>query len=355
MSSFDTYTSSMNVCTYNVGKNISDYYQLCCHNDPSLEITEQDSKEAAQRKEEAFIASHTQQYAVAQSTAARWISERASVIFLQEVSSEQRDFIQILKERDFEIIHFNQEDDPLKCGTAVAISKKRFKDIKNHSVDAAINGGRKQGGFNRDIAIATVIDRNTGLPMTLSSGHVPGFDLRCKELCKIVTQDGDNYCEALASQLSGPIQIVGADMNCKPEQSRDRFDAFTKKGFLMQRTNSPTNVNPDQKSDKPIDRELDFTFTKSEAPIISRWTKIKSIFVSTFNSMTATNLNSMKVGNVQNELFNLKFKPWNNPSDHIPVFTQITITMNRSKISQLCYRIWDVTSSLFTRKILAKA
>lgn len=315
-----TYDSSFTVCTYNVGRDIKDYGRLLRHQEVQEEI---DSKAKGEKYTDA-------NYTAVQRSAATHLANNAAVLCLQEVFNEDRPFIQTLKDRGFQMIHFARSDlPPGACGSALAIDTHRFRDIKNCSKEIELQDSNSRRTFKKDVAIATAVDRVTGQQVTFASAHAPGFDVNSRN--DSIFKEGDDYCKEIADTLEGTVQVVGADMNSNRTEMRstERFDVFTRKGFKVQSSGKSTNVNPDDEIH--TQREIDFTFTK--LPHASLGTKIKSIFCSTL-MMSAENV-KLEDG--------IGFDAAKNPSDHLPVFTKISIT-NRSKISQMRYGVIGVCS-----------
>lgn len=306
------------LCTYNIGSSVNDYYQLRKHLEPSIKIT-------GEAEEDAFRS----QYAEVQKSTASLLTNKARAYCLQEVVDEERPLIRSLKEKNFEIVHSTQQPG---FDTAIALDKERFKDITNHSIEVQITQG-----FNKDAAIATATDVLSREKITFVSAHVPGFDFT-KEVTVEEASYGDIYCQAIAQKLaeigSDTIQIIGADMNANPEKWNPRFQIFSKKGFKLHRTNSPTNVNSRDSRDQM--REIDFLFTKTTTSI---WQRIKSLFVS-MRQVTISLKDENSIG-------------WNvedNASDHLPVFLNVSPQIKISKVSQLWNATYQLLSSCFRPK-----
>jgi endonuclease/exonuclease/phosphatase family metal-dependent hydrolase len=301
-----------NVCTYNIGSSANDYFLLCKHLDSSLSFKTEEEEEAFRAK-----------YNETQNRTAELLTNQAEVYCLQEVVEEERPLITSLKAQGFEIVHYNGLP---AFDNAIALDKKRFKDITNHSIDVKITKY-----YSKDVAIASATDNLTGERMTFVSAHSPGFDFT-KELTREDTVEGDFYCQAIAKKMSeigkNSIHIIGADMNANPEKWNPRFHIFSSQGFQLNRTGSSTNVNPRDSMHQA--REIDFIFTKTTS---SLWKKIKSLFVSTVQCHASIKM-APTIG-------------WNNhdnASDHLPVFITITPQVNFSKIRQL----WNSTCRLFS-------
>jgi len=301
------------VCSYNMGSRVDDYFQLCRHLKPSFSLKAEE--------EDAFRS----KYRTTQNRTAELLTNQAEAYCLQEVGEEgeERPVINSLKNRGFEIVHL---EGLLAFDTAIALDTSRFKHISNQSIDVQITER-----FKKDVAIATATDIQTGQRITFVSAHAPGFDFT-KEVNDKDAADGDFYCRAIAKKLSeignNTIHVIGADMNANPEKWNPRFKIFSRQGFQLHRTNSHTNVNPKDPTQK--EREIDFIFTRT---ISSIWQKIKSIFVSTIQySATIKTVNSIG---------------WNvddNASDHLPIFINISSKINVSKILQL----WNISCRLLS-------
>jgi len=299
--------NSFDVCSYNLGTKVDDYLLLCKHNHPA----------GFKAREQAFRG----KYRSAQAETTRLLlASQASVYCLQEVSHDNRPLITALKEKNFEIIHFGGIKN---FDTAVALDKRRFKNITNHSIITRINKHHE-----KDIAIATATDSLTGQKVTFVSAHAPGFNFT-QTINQTTTQKGDDYCQKIAKKLSeigqNTIQIIGSDMNANPEKWNPRFKIFSNQGFQTQRTNLATNVNPRDSHDQ--EREIDFFFTKGIR--MTLWQRIKSIFVSTFHFNPR-----IKFDNTIN------FDETKNASDHLPIFMNVAFKKKTSKIKQLWHLVF---------------
>lgn len=299
-----------NVCSYNMGSGSSDYLNLHTYFNPQFKI-------GSREQEQAFINEH----AKIEESSAISLQDKANAYCLQEVVDENRPLIKNLKEKGFEIIHLNN-DQPY-FDAAIALDKNRFKDIVNHSM--VID--------RKDVAIATATDILTNQKVTFVSAHVPGFNL--ENLIEEEKQDGDNFCQKLATNLRkiGGTQIIGADMNGTTEIANERFQAFTKNGLLIHKTDCPTNVCPRSEDYKL--REFDYFFAKNNQ---SFWQKIKSIFKTTIQYSCA-----IKKGNC----FGLD--EGINPSDHAPIFLKVKPKECSSKMKTLSDRVRSSLDAFFKR------
>lgn len=315
------------ICSFNLGSS-NDYLKSCQYfnkiNKLNLNL---DFK--SREDDENFLNG----YKDVEKANAEYLSKEAHVYCLQEVTSENRELIMQLKDKNFEIIHFENEDKFFD--TAIAIDKKRFKNITNRSI--AIKG-------NGDIAIATAVDRLTGQKIVFASGHVPGFNYLNKTVIEEEEKYGDEYCEVFTQQLNeindGSLQMVGIDMNATPfikwgEERIDEKDIQSKSGqkrftyfndFTFRPTRCPTSVN--EKGETHNERELDFFFSKIKKPKLSVFfilSLICAIFVETFSN------------NRYSILSDRDDKLWGNLelncSDHVPIYHTVTAQMNSSIIS----------------------
>jgi hypothetical protein len=312
--------SHLNGCTFNMGANVNDYFKHCKYHYPKLEIK-------SEKEQEQFYAN----YAAAQEETGRLLTSQLSdFLCLQEVVDMERPLIKSLEKKGFQVFHF--EGNPT-FDNVIALNQSRFKDITNHSIDVDISDT-----FKKDATIVTATDIVTGQRMTFVSAHVPGIDLAKSAIDGNEAAAGDNYCSAIVHKLSkiatGTIQIIGADMNANPEKWNPWFEIFAKQGFQVLRSNSSTNVNPNDSEYQ--EREIDFMFAKTS----SIWQQTKSIVCSTFEN---------KVKLISDRPFG-----WNtsqNASDHLPVFINISTRLNASKAYQLWKSIYQLClSSIYPKQ-----
>lgn len=240
----------------------------------------------------------------------------ADAYCLQEVLNKDRPFIQSLKQKGFKLIRYKESNDGL-FDSAVALNKKRFKDIENLSIQ----------GFRRDLGIALATDIQTNERIAFFSFHPRGFDYQQSPLN---TTLGDKECEDAAKKLSEienyHLQIVGIDMNSSPEKSDTRFKSFFSRGFSLFRTHLPTNVNPLDNVDQ--EREIDYILAKDNT---SKMQDIASsiaerIRIKPFNGlggMDSTNkFDQRSSWNPWN--WNSQWNPSKNASDHLPIFAEVS-------------------------------
>lgn len=285
--------SPLSVCSFNMGSSASDYMQLCQKKQLNLQFKS--------REEEAVF---LKKYADVQKVSSEiLIQKNCDVYCLQEAGEETRALIELLKKKNYRIIHIENEI----FDAAIAINQERFSDIVNLSHQITLTKI-----FKKDVAMASATDKKTGTEVIIVSGHVPGFTFADPQ--EEVIAEGDNYCKAISerlAQLAEPaLYIIGADMNGSPENAGDRFQVFVEAGFHVCRTDSPTNLNM-KDADQP-ERELDFILVKEKSSMFSR--------VAAFFQMKKKA--SFKVDVEPKSV--LSWDPEQNSSDHLPICATIS-------------------------------
>jgi hypothetical protein len=267
-------------------------------------------------------------YAEVEKRTNKLLISKAHVYCLQEVGNENRNLIQSLKDKGFEIVYFRK---PEGFDTAIVLDKSRFKDISNLSFQVQITAN-----YSQDVAIAKATDSISGQTVIFTSAHVPGFSFESPEATLVA--EGDLYCRQIIERLceldNHAIQVIGTDMNANPEVSNLRFDVFSQRRFQLHRSNSPTNVNVWEKAHR--ERELDFIFTKTAA--LSFLEKIKSIFMSTFQFNFSVKIEE-----------SIGFDVNKNCSDHLPIILSLSTELRISKIQQLWNAAVSMLSSLIKK------
>lgn len=295
-----------------MGSGVNDYFQACLYGNPSLTF-------GSSAEEKAFREKYG---AVEQITAERLLTSPPSLFFLHEVNIEDRPLINALRKKNFQIYHMNGEH----FDTAVALSEERYAVIKNVSLEIA-----GTDGWKKDVAIVKATDRITGRRMAFVSTHTPGFsfdemhDAKTKESKAQLAREGDHFSSQLIVTLSTMEDVdsivIGSDMNAHPEVWRHRFRLFSKAGYRILRTRSPTNVNRRGASEQL--RELDFIFVK-EIPSRKRGTlreRITSLFKNSYHLESAMQPSIRPLHSAQGKN---PFNPEINASDHLPVFASLT-------------------------------
>lgn len=163
--------------------------------------------------------------------------------------------------------------------------------------------------------------------MAFVSTHTPGFsfeemrEARTQEQKKTIGLEGDYFSEKLIKDLSNmsdvDVIVIGSDMNTNPEIWSPSFKLFKKAGYKILRTGSPTNVNPQEKSDNL--RELDFIFVKENSTLRHPLT---SLFKKTFHLQAAI---QPKTKPLHSDHPDNPFDPEKNASDHLPIYAGLTL------------------------------
>lgn len=298
--------STFRVCSYNMGK-MADFRRLR-YFEKGQQIEAVTQFGGLPRMEDAEFQAFKQQYKRAEIFVRNQLQGAAEVYCLQEVISERRPLITALRDDNYEIVSQYNMDSDERLGAVLAISKKRFIDIQNHSdMFHMIPRQGNQGVIHKDVAIASATDRITGERVIFVSAHAPGFDFT-----NVKQEDaaiGDAYCYAVIDRIEGlapaALKVIGGDMNANPEIWQDRFDLFTKKGFSVLRTEQPTNVNPVIAKSRVDEAELFRQHQERE---------VDFIFVSSKAQACSTRMRDPRLG----------FTSQNNASDHLAIVAEIT-------------------------------
>jgi predicted NAD-dependent protein-ADP-ribosyltransferase YbiA (DUF1768 family) len=261
------------VCTYNLGASWADYIQLMGHPEPlkaGEDIwSDEGVKAASEAKEKLIEARKKLQKEIAENL---FTSSQSDVFCLQEVQADNSPLLKIFSKNGFEIIRplkGNSQPDE-NSDTALAINKKKFKDIKNLSYMDALSD-------NVDFSMATAIDSANGKKVAFVSGHISGFPLEnlsqlddeiFKNQMRATAESGDNQIKGLLQRIKETCEdcdiiLFGGDMNASPDIYKERFALFEDAGFETSSPSSPSALTT--RPDGPIEREKEFlTISKSE-------------------------------------------------------------------------------------------
>lgn len=287
--------TSFTVCQYNIGKDSSDYYQLYSYSDPRKGIKSEEDFEEFKKEYEKVQRIATE----------RLLKSPMQVYCLQEVDRLDRHLVVALQKAGYGLIHYPYEKDKY-IDSVIAFDSRVFKLIRNASLLLKINNI-----FQKDVAIAVLLNIQTKRKVVVASLHVPGFSFMKKKLSNEDLGDGRIYCEKVLELFEkegkGADIVVGADMNANPEKKQvDFFKMFRKRNFKLLRTKKPTNVNP--KDSQFQQREIDFIFYRPRQPTLIK--KVKSLVKGD------SFLGSILPKRV------LEFDPKSNMSDHLPISAQ---------------------------------
>lgn len=272
------------VCSWNMGSDQQDYRAVCQSRDPLYcpdDVTLQE------------------RYQVVEPRAAQSLVGRAQVYCLQEMNSLTRPLVVKLMENGYDVYHAQMR----KPFCAIVLDRKVFSDVENHSqlLDTA------------DYALVVATHIETKRRVVFASMWVEGCNIDGVVTPKDA-EAGDKYCDDVLERISAlgenALYIIGADMNVNPEKWLSRFDKFTGSHFQILRTGQPTNVLPT--SSVYPKRELDFLFW-SDSSVSSSW---KSFFCS--------DKPSVKIDDGDECPITLG-DPESNSSDHIPIFTYVSV------------------------------
>ncbi len=166
---------------------------------------------------------------------------RPDVFFIQEAVSKDRTFLKELEKNGYQIIASQDGN----IDGAVVINTKRFT---VESIEGASDDNQSP------IVIAR--DNITQKRCLFTSAHISGFSYDTpKEQLKDATSYGDEQSEKLMNRVQEieeqqkkkgkPLdaKMIGADVNADPEKWAPRYEIFKERGFQVNRTSEPTNVN----------------------------------------------------------------------------------------------------------------
>lgn len=251
------------------------------------------------------------------------------VIFLQEVANENRRFVSEFKTKNYAFSHFESKE----FGTAIALNQDRFDNINKYSkIISTEERTTDTKGRGKDCAICVATDKNTGKRFAFVSAHVPGFSYQLTgEQLLEKAKFGNIFCMNLLDQLEEikkteaqnktPIDaiLIGSDVNASPEKLAGRFKLFTKKGFDVNRTSSPTNVHFMDENDKV--REIDYFFSRIHQSN-SLFSRVKRYFGG-----------GDKIKVTAKVFPNVGFDMKNLMSDHKPIVGKVTV-ITKTPLSQ---------------------
>ena len=262
-------------CTFNVGSNHTDYLELYKHLNPDHIMSFGTKIEEDSMK---------QFYEKIEGTVGKTLVGKADFYCIQEGGKKDRPFLKAFDEvltesgeKRYTIVHYV---DPSSGATgfdaAVILDNERYTDVVNRSFLVKKSNPHNGERVTKDVAVVTAVDRITKQPVVIASIHTPGYDLSLSPVPEEESGYGVVFCEAVQEKLAelgkGRLQIVGADMNAKPEQEEMRFTAFTERSFTVLRSNASTDVNswksPTTGQVIP-ERELDFLLVKDDSVVES--------------------------------------------------------------------------------------
>lgn len=294
----------------------------------------------------------------------------AEVFCLQEVVSEERPLIRSLNAANYTIVKLDSKGKNID--TALALSNERFKDIKNHSFTTA-NG-------ERDVAMATAIDKVTGQRVLFVSHHAKGFDLQNPNEDDVALADIDaEEIGIKIEELGCDITIVGADMNAPSDTTMSKqFKNLKNAGMEVHGTGvhtqiftgqlSKTETNEERKNrlEKAAEDKIKNLKTNKEAEEIARTEgskggmdqanihKERHTVEPDIGSDRARELDYIFTKTIKKpkpSLFSRIFSSWTetlkihtpptpalswqrNPSDHLPIMMTVTPVAQKSLLGQ---------------------
>lgn len=185
-------------------------------------------------------------------TAERLVNYGADVYLLQEykVVPDPRPLVETLLKMEYKMVHY-----ACKKPACVILVSKRFRVGDNLSTIIGTD----------DVAIANVVDLQTGELLTLVSMWVPGCPIT--ETTCPGYESGDIYCETVLERIQTlvgyPTLVMGADMNANKKNCPSRFKMFEHLNMLS--TNCTTAIKHDAPEYK--NRELDFIFSSTPGEV----------------------------------------------------------------------------------------
>lgn len=243
----------------------------------------------------------------------------AAVFALQEVGrGEDRPELQTLLQAGYKLIRLRGGKD-----TVIAIDKKKFKRIEDHSFPLPVEDDREA-----EIAVAIAIDAKTKKKVAFVSVHIPGFALEeaGEEERHLGAGTGDTVSTQIAQRLRTLCQgcdrvIVGGDFNASREIHDPRFQLWEKAGFNTYSPEEITNVVHDPKLSRQLhERTLDHLLVWEKYQDAEKTEKKPGLFdkmASVFKSHTGKPTKYMATTQGP-------FQPGSSPmtsySDHTPVY-----------------------------------
>lgn len=284
------------VCSYNLGASDGDYMQLLAKikkDEPeTLNKLWTDPDPTFFKDAEALVAPVRKKL---QEEIANFLFDpsKGDVFCLQEVTESNKDLLEILKARGFEIIYMENKSKTVP-DSVIAVNKAKFKDIQNQSFLAA---------HSIDVAMVTAIDKGTGKKTTFVSAHLTPFDIEAKKE-NIEASQSEGQVRAIVKKVNQTCEdsdmvIFGGDFNASPEIHEGLFHPLMNEGYEIHSTGEATNITTNPKyAREMIERELDHFATK--------------------NNLADHTIEVLKTPK------EISLDPMSNFSDHLPIFLKVS-------------------------------